>query len=572
MNIGERIGDYEIVQVLGAGGMGQVYKVRNVLSDRIEAMKVLLPNLKGDPDLAERFLREIKVQAALDHPNIAKLHTAMTAGNQLVMVMEFVDGISLAQILEKGPIPANTVVAYVAQVLDALAYAHARGVIHRDIKPANIMVTGRADGQDGAVKLMDFGIARMKADRQLTQTGSTVGSLFYMSPEQIKGEVPDPRSDLYSVGITMYEMVTGRRPFLGDSDFSVMSAHMQQTPVAPIEVIPGVPPVVNDLILMAIEKDPAARFQSAEAFRAALGSAFPQAVASAVATKTMTVPAAAAPVPQMPPPPVPRMAPPPMPQASFAAPPMTPPPVKSRRGLYMALGSLATILVLIGAVIEGPKLMHGGATDAQSGTANVASPSPAPVSQAPPEPPPVVSNAVSPAEPTPAQSAPPATAQSAPPAVAQSSPPLVRTPAQTSVPLPREQPFRRITPQPGQQPVVVAQAQAPEPVVQAQAVPPAAPPAPTAATASPELKELRDRINRVSVRAAAAQSGVRSIEQAQERQGLGMRGDVKAASIRIDLLLQEARASLQNGDVEGARRNLQYAEGTLTTIEKFLGF
>src|ERR1700690_1282548 len=120
MNIGERVGDYEIVQVLGAGGMGQVYKVRNVLSDRVEAMKVLLPNLEGDADLAERFLREIKVQAALDHPNIAKLHTAMTAGNQLVMVMEFVDGVSLAQILEKGPIPANTVVTYVAQVLDAL--------------------------------------------------------------------------------------------------------------------------------------------------------------------------------------------------------------------------------------------------------------------------------------------------------------------------------------------------------------------------------------------------------------------------------------------------------------------
>jgi serine/threonine-protein kinase len=451
--------------------------------------------------------------------------------------------------------------------LDALAYAHARGVIHRDIKPANIMVTGRADGRDGAVKLMDFGIARMKADRQLTQTGSAVGSLYYMSPEQINGGAPDPRSDIYSVGITMYEMVTGRRPFLGESDFSIMSAHLQQAPVAPIEIIPGVPPVVNDLILMAIEKDPAARFQSAEAFRAALASAFPQAVASAVATKTLKaipVPAAVTPpsvFTQTAPPPVAQFAPPPIPQMS--APPMpAPPAAKSRRGLYMALGSLATILVLIAAVVEGPKLLHGGAADAQSGAANVVAPSPtagpAPV-------------AASPAESTPAP-------------VEATPPPAVATSVPQGAPASPAQPFRRIVPQ-AAQPVTLAQAQAPAPAVQAPpaAIPPAAtppaatPPAatpqpPTAATASPEMKELRDRINRISVRAAAAQSGVRSIEQAQERQGFGLRGDIKAATIRLDLLLQEARTSLQNGDVDGARRNLQYAEGTLSTVEKFLGF
>src|SRR5215471_9713361 len=201
MNIGERIGDYEIVEVLGAGGMGQVYKVRNVLSERIEAMKVLLPNLEGDADLAERFLREIKVQAALDHPNIAKLHTALRASNQLLMVMEFVEGTSVEKLLEHGALPVRDAAGFAVQVLDALAYAHSRGVVHRDIKPANIMRTPA-----GVVKLMDFGIARMKADRKLTQTGRTVGSLYYMSPEQIKGAEPDPRSDLYSLGITLYEM------------------------------------------------------------------------------------------------------------------------------------------------------------------------------------------------------------------------------------------------------------------------------------------------------------------------------------------------------------------------------
>src|SRR5579872_6443023 len=182
MNVGERVGDYEIVQVLGAGGMGQVYKVRNVFSDRVEAMKVLLPNLGGDKELAERFLREIKVQAALDHPNIARLNTAQLVGDQLIMVMEYVEGKSIESLLQNGQLPLPTALSCMVQVLDALGYAHAHGVVHRDIKPANIMLTPQ-----GVAKLMDFGIARMETDRRLTQTGHAVGSLFYMSPEQIKG-------------------------------------------------------------------------------------------------------------------------------------------------------------------------------------------------------------------------------------------------------------------------------------------------------------------------------------------------------------------------------------------------
>jgi serine/threonine-protein kinase len=559
MNIGERIGVYEIVHVLGAGGMGQVYKVRNVLSDRVEAMKVLLPNLEGDPGLADRFLNEIKVQATLDHPNIAKLHTAMKVGNQLVMVMEFVDGTSLSTILLRGPLPPSAAAGYAAQVLDALAYAHARGVIHRDIKPANLMLAA-----DGHIKLMDFGIARVQADKRLTQTGSTVGSLYYMSPEQIKGSDPDGRSDLYSLGITMYEMVTGRRPFGGDSDFQIMSAHLGQAPMAPIEVIPGIPSGLSDIILMAIEKDPGARFQTAEAFRAALGHAFPEAVS---VTKTLTPMPVPVPVPaatMMPPPlPLPPTA--PMTAANTpanssmppaAAPWVVPEPApRSRRGLYMALGSIVTLAVLVGAVIEGPKLMRGGKSDAQGGTASqtavatpvasapAAVPDAGPVAQASPEP---VANAV--------------------PAAA-SAPVITPAPEQPFRPIPRPASSAQNSAPPQQ----VAQAVQVQQAQQAQAPPqPSAQPV-TAATASPELKELRDKINRVSVRAAAAQAGVRSIEQGLERQGLGLRGDIKAASIRLDYVLMEARASLQSGDVEGARNNLQYAEGTAEKLEKFLG-
>jgi eukaryotic-like serine/threonine-protein kinase len=547
MNIGDRIGDYEIIQILGAGGMGQVYKVRNVLSDRIEAMKVLLPNLEGDPGLADRFLNEIKVQATLEHPNIAKLHTAMRIGNQLVMVMEFVDGTSLSQVLERGPLPPSTAAAYASEVLDALGYAHAHGVIHRDIKPANIMLTN-----GGQIKLMDFGIARVQADRHLTQTGSTVGSLAYMSPEQIKGDDPDGRSDLYSLGITMYEMVTGRRPFVGDSGFKIMAAHLQEAPMAPTDVIPGIPAALSDIILMAIEKDPAARFQSAEAFRSALSSVFPSAAAPTRTMVPVVVPVAAAPPTVMMPPPLPHADAPPVAAAPWVIPPA---PARSRRGLYMALGSVVALLVVAAAAIEGPKLMRGGAADAQGVPASIAAPATAAV--------PVVAAPIV---------TPSATPAAAPETPAAAEP--VPVPATVPVQLPR------VNQQPVPAQYAFRPAQAP-PAQTAQAAPPVqAAPAPgppsggspvTAATASPEMKELRGRINQVAIRAAAAQVGVRSIEQGVQAQGLGLRGDIKAASIRLDYVLQEARASLQNGDVEGARNNLQYAEGTLQKIEKFLG-
>src|SRR5437879_3564709 len=268
LDVGNRIGDYEIVSVLGAGGMGKVYKVRNVISDRVEAVKILLPDLEHEPELADRFMREIKVQASLQHPNIAALHTALRVENQLLMVMELVDGVTLEQQLKAGPIPIANAINYISQVLSALGYAHQHGVVHRDIKPANMMVTA-----DGTVKLMDFGIAKAAADRKLTMTGTTMGSLYYMSPEQIKGMSNlDARSDLYSVGVSLYEIVTGKKPFDGDSQFAIMAAHLEKTPVPPITYDAALPSILNDVILMSITKDPEKRFQSAQAFAGALSN------------------------------------------------------------------------------------------------------------------------------------------------------------------------------------------------------------------------------------------------------------------------------------------------------------
>ena len=192
----KRIGDYEILKELGAGGMGKVYQVRNVITDRIEAMKVLLPDLASTPDLAARFLREVKLTASLDHPNICALRTAFSNDNRLYMVMEYVEGTTMATKLDMGPLSVNDAVKYISQVLSAVSYAHQRHIIHRDIKPANMMLTTQ-----GVIKLMDFGIARSGDERGLTMTGTTMGSIGYMSPEQVKGDPTDARSDLYSVGI-----------------------------------------------------------------------------------------------------------------------------------------------------------------------------------------------------------------------------------------------------------------------------------------------------------------------------------------------------------------------------------
>lgn len=283
--IGDVVGDYKIIAVLGAGGMGKVYKVKNQISDRIDALKVLLPSLSDNQKQADRFIREIKVLASLNHPNIAGLRTAFRVEDQLLMLMEYIEGRSLEKEAEAGAVPIHDATDYIRQVLTALDYAHARGVIHRDIKPANIMLT-----PERVIKLMDFGIAKSTSDDKLTQTGAILGSLAYMSPEQVQGSGLDPRSDLYSVGICLYEFITGSRPFEG-TNYQMMVAQLQRIPQEPMERLPGVPQAMNDVIMKSVEKDPAKRFQSAAEFSAALKEVAPaeQEMTSFQASQTMAL-------------------------------------------------------------------------------------------------------------------------------------------------------------------------------------------------------------------------------------------------------------------------------------------
>ena len=245
--------------------MGSVYKVQNTITDRIEAMKVLLPDLRSASDLAERFGREIKIHASLEHPNIASLRTAIRVENQLLMIMELVEGVTLERRLRESPVAIWQCVDWVLQVLSALTYAHARRIIHRDIKPANIMITAA-----NRVKLTDFGVASITVDRRLTRTGMAIGSLHYMSPEQIQACEPDARSDIYSLGVMFYEILSGRRPFEGKSEYEVMRAHLEQQPAPLSSVNAAVPSAIAAAISRAMAKRPEDRFQSALEFMGVL--------------------------------------------------------------------------------------------------------------------------------------------------------------------------------------------------------------------------------------------------------------------------------------------------------------
>jgi eukaryotic-like serine/threonine-protein kinase len=265
LHVGEAIGDYRVIGIIGAGGMGQVFQVEHKITKRKEAMKVLLADL-ADETQVQRFKREIEVQARLNHPNIAAVHNAFRLKDRMVLVMEFVEGQTLENLLKQGRPQLETGIDYVRQTLEALNYAHHDGVIHRDVSPANLMVT-----ENGLVKLMDFGVAKSLGDLRLTDGGSMIGSLYYMSPEQVKGSTdPDPRSDIYSAGAILYEIVTGKKPFDYEDRFSLMVAQVEEQPRPPSQIDPDIPAALDGIILKALAKEPSERYSSAKEFVEAL--------------------------------------------------------------------------------------------------------------------------------------------------------------------------------------------------------------------------------------------------------------------------------------------------------------
>jgi serine/threonine protein kinase len=301
IQVGQRIGDYEVVGKLGAGGLGVVYEARHVISQRAEAMKVLLPSQTGTAEMVERFRREVQLLATLNHPNIASLHNAFYYQDQLVMVMELIHGETLRDRSRRIAMPLSAVLNYASQILSALSFAHQAGVVHRDIKPSNVMIT-----ESEVVKLLDFGIAISDRSIGLTTPGFLLGSVSYMSPEQLNGEKATTRSDIYSVAVTLYEVLTGRLPFTGATNYEIMLGHLQRTPVTPMEVNAVIPPAVSQAVMRALSKDPQERFATANAFHAALLGVSPVAEqtlpqrSAPPAAATATMPQATRPAPSAP--------------------------------------------------------------------------------------------------------------------------------------------------------------------------------------------------------------------------------------------------------------------------------
>jgi len=264
--IGQVFGNYKVTQKLGEGGMGEVFRGVDMMLEREVAIKFLRPELASQPQVVERFRSEAVTLAKLQHPNIATLYNFMRQGDSFIMVLEFVRGVTLDHVIQqRGAIPVEQAIPIFCQMLDGIQEAHSEGIIHRDIKPANMMLT-----EKGTLKVLDFGIARILGTARMTRQGNIIGTIEYMSPEQVRGFETDARSDIYSLGMLLYEMLTSRCPFDIQNEFELMKAQIEQYPVPPRQLNPAIPEVVEQAIWRSIHKDPAQRFQNASEFRSFL--------------------------------------------------------------------------------------------------------------------------------------------------------------------------------------------------------------------------------------------------------------------------------------------------------------
>src|SRR5438309_626903 len=269
---GQHLGPYEILSAIGAGGMGEVYRARDARLDRIVAIKVLPSHLADKPELRERFEREARTVASLNHPHICTLHDIGDQDGTDFLVMEYLEGETLAQRLLKGPLPLDQVLRYAIEIADALDKAHRKGITHRDLKPGNIMLT------KSGTMLLDFGLAKLKqevapanvqlsklptAGDPLTAKGTIVGTLQYMAPEQLEGKEADARTDIFAFGVVVYEMATGKRAFEGKSSASVIGAILKDDPPPISSLQPTTPPALDRLVKKCLAKESEKRWQAA---------------------------------------------------------------------------------------------------------------------------------------------------------------------------------------------------------------------------------------------------------------------------------------------------------------------
>ena len=278
--IGTVVGSYKITEKIGEGGMGAVFKGIDLMLEREVAIKMLRPELSSQPQVVERFRSEAVTLAKLNHPNIATLFSFVRQGEDFFMVMEFVRGRTLEALIRRtGAMSADNAVGLFSQALEGIDHAHRMGIVHRDIKPANMMLT-----ESGTLKVMDFGIARVLGTSRMTKQGNIVGTIEYMSPEQVRGQETDARSDIYSLGILLYEMITGRVPFTSDSEYDLMRMQIEDAPEPPRSFTAQIPLGIEQAIMRALAKKSESRFQGAAEFRNALLGALGSSTAPTVIT------------------------------------------------------------------------------------------------------------------------------------------------------------------------------------------------------------------------------------------------------------------------------------------------
>lgn len=258
--IGRRLdGRYELLELVGTGGMADIYKAKDITEDRIVAVKILKNEFAGSEDFLRRFRNESKAIALLSHPNIVKIYDVGFNEQIQFIVMEYMDGISLAEYIKlQGVLKWKDAVYFTVQILRALQHAHDRGIVHRDIKSQNVMML-----PDGTIKVMDFGIARFNRETDKTLSEKAIGSVHYISPEQARGEMTDEKSDIYSVGVMLYEMLTGQKPFDGETPVAIALQHMQTPPKPPREINSSIPEGLEEITLKAMQKEPSMRYQTA---------------------------------------------------------------------------------------------------------------------------------------------------------------------------------------------------------------------------------------------------------------------------------------------------------------------
>ena len=585
--IGKQIANYQITEKLGEGGMGVVYKGMDSNLGRPVAIKMLSAQLAHDPEIVERFRAEARAQANLSHANLAVLYAFLVEDGTAFMVMEFVEGQTFEQMIRaRGPIPVETALPLFKQALMGVGAAHRVGIVHRDIKPSNIMLNTA-----GVVKVMDFGIAKVVGTRGMTRTGMQLGTPAYMAPEQIQNKPIDTRTDIYALGITLYQMLSGQLPFQHESDFETMNSHVAATPPPMKQMFAYAPIQYQNVVMKALEKDPNYRFQTVEEFSAALdnpesvpepgsaatvvpvgvvrtvvasGIAAPavgRTVIEGSAAATASAPTIAKTVMQ------PGVAPTVM-ASSAGSPAAAQAPVVAKKGGWnsghtFAVCAVAAVAIILAVVSFGKKgpVETAAQVNAPSASSAQGSPlgaqqvaAPAPAASVPDD----LMKSASASDPSTASPVPGGSAPSAPMKPVAS----VKTSAGGGVAI--SAPGAKVTVSPNG--AVQVSAPGASVSVPAQDAPPVMP-----AMSQQEVDELEHRIDQLSARAAAINNSLDRMQKQQAASGYGLRGDMVAAQASMKLNLQKAQSSMEHNDPVKAKKYADVATANAETLEQFLG-